>query len=120
DAKKIWDERYGKWKPANFGIGGDRTEHVLWRITEGKELDAVDPKVIVLMIGTNNTGSSTAEEIAGGVKAIVEEFKKQKPKAKVLLLGVFPRNGNKKPADPNVVAAGELQPKIKAINDVIS
>jgi lysophospholipase L1-like esterase len=119
DAKKIWDERFGKWKPANFGIGGDRTEHVLWRITEGKELTDIDPKVIVLMIGTNNTGSNSAEEIAGGVKAIVDEFKKQKPKAKVLLLGVFPRSG-KKPKDPEVVAADELQPKIKAINDIIA
>jgi lysophospholipase L1-like esterase len=122
EAKKIWDERFGKWKPANFGIGGDRTEHVLWRITDGKELADIDPKVIVLMIGTNNTGSNSAEDIAGGVKTIVEEFKKQKPKAKVLLLGVFPRSG--KPArdhkDPTVCAADELQPKIKAINDIIA
>jgi len=119
DAKKIWDERFAKWKPANFGIGGDRTQHVLWRITEGKELENVDPKVIVLMIGTNNVGSNSAEEIADGVKAIVGEFRKQKPKAKVLLLGVFPRSG-KKPKDPDVAAADELHPKINAINDIIA
>jgi lysophospholipase L1-like esterase len=122
DAKKIWDERFGKWKPANFGIGGDRTEHVLWRITDGKELADIDPKAIVLMIGTNNTRDNSAEEIAGGVKAIVEEFKKQKPKAKVLLLGVFPRSGKppKDHRDPTVCAADEQQPKIKAINDIIA
>jgi lysophospholipase L1-like esterase len=123
EAKKIWDERFGQWKPANFGIGGDRTEHVLWRITDGKELADIDPKVIVLMIGTNNTGSNSAEEIAGGVKAIVEEFKKQKPKAKVLLLSVFPRSkraGNTIPKDEAVVPAEDLQPKIKEINDRIA
>ncbi len=123
DAKKIWDERFGKWKAANFGIGGDKTQNVLWRITEGKELENVDPKVIVLMIGTNNVGGNTVEQIADGVKAIVEEFKKQKPKAKILLLGVFPRSGKatKDLKDPTVVcAADELQPKIKQINAIIT
>ncbi len=88
---KVWADSYGKLKPANFGIGGDRTEHVLWRITAGKELEGIKPKVIVMMIGTNNTGSNTSEDIAQGVKAILDEFAKQKPDAKVLLLGVFPR-----------------------------
>lgn len=121
--KNVWKDRFeGKWKPANFGIGGDRTEHVLWRITEGKELENVDPKVIVLMIGTNNVGGNSAEDIAAGVKAIVGEFTKQKPKAKVLLLAVFPRSGKlaKDMKDPTVCAADELQPKIKQINDVIA
>lgn len=45
---------WAEWKPANFGIGGDKTQHVLWRITEGKELDGIEPKVVALMIGTNN------------------------------------------------------------------
>lgn len=53
-------------KAANFGIGGDRTQHVLWRITEGKELEGINPKVAVMMIGTNNTGNNTAEDIAKG------------------------------------------------------
>ena len=122
--KAVWKDRFdAKWKPANFGIGGDRTQHVLWRITEGKELEHVDPKAIVLMIGTNNVSTNTAEEIAAGVKAIVEEFKKQKPKAKVLLLSVFPRStkpGNQIPKDVAIVPADELQPKIKQINDLIA
>lgn len=89
--KNVWAENYGKLKAANFGIGGDRTEHILWRITAGKELEGIKPKLIVMMIGTNNTGSNSSEEIAQGVKAILDEFAKQKPEAKVLLLGVFPR-----------------------------
>ena len=76
----------------NLGIGGDQTGHVLWRITEGKELEPIKPKLAVIMIGTNNMGGHSAEKIAGGVKAIVEELRKQKPEMKILLLGIFPRS----------------------------
>jgi lysophospholipase L1-like esterase len=117
--KKVWAERFTAWKPMNLGIGGDRTQHVLWRITTGKELEGIDPKVIVMMIGTNNFGSNTPEQIADGVKAILAEFHKQKPKAKVLLLGVFPRSG-KKPADPMVVAKDELNTKTPAVNALLA
>ncbi|QEL17275.1 GDSL-type esterase/lipase family protein [Limnoglobus roseus] len=124
NGKKVWAEKFEKWTPANFGIGGDRTQHVLWRITEGKELDGVDPKVIVMMIGTNNFSSNTPDEVAAGVKAILDEFHKQKPKAKVLLLGVFPRSA--KPGKElnekgvTMVAKDELQPKTKLVNDLLA
>jgi lysophospholipase L1-like esterase len=91
EGQKAWQEYFGPFKPVNLGIGGDQTGHVLWRITEGRELDKLQPKVAVLMIGTNNTGGHTAEQIAGGIKAIVEELKRQKPDLKILVLGVFPR-----------------------------
>jgi lysophospholipase L1-like esterase len=78
----------------NLGIGGDQTGHVLWRITDGHELDHLKPKAAVIMIGTNNTGAHTAEQIAGGIKAIVDELKHQKPDMKILVLGVFPRGGS--------------------------
>src|SRR5205814_1275689 len=55
--KQVWKDHFEKLKAANFGIGGDQTQHVLWRITEGKELEGIHPKVIVLMIGTNNMGA---------------------------------------------------------------
>jgi lysophospholipase L1-like esterase len=120
--KDVWAEKFAPLKAANFGIGGDKTEHVLWRITEGKELEGIDPKVVVLMIGTNNAGTNpagghTAEQIAEGVKSIVTELRKQKPKVKVLLLGVFPRSGPGVPKDDKVCPADKLQPKIKAINE---
>src|SRR5436190_8716596 len=91
--KKAWADNLAPLKAVNLGIGGDQTGHVLWRITEGKELEPLKPKVAVIMIGTNNTGGHTAEQIAGGIKAIVEELRKQKPQMKILLLGVFPRGG---------------------------
>lgn len=116
--KKTWEDAFGAHKPVNLGIGGDQTGHVLWRITEGKEIAPLKPKLAVIMIGTNNTGGHSAEQIAGGIKAIIEELHKQKPEMKVLLLGVFPRASA--PKDVTVVAADKLNPKIKAINDIIS
>jgi len=90
DAWKAWEA----YKPANFGIGGDRTEHVLWRLDNGN-FDGLKPKLAVLMIGTNNTGHRKAEEpaqqTAEGVKAIIDRLAKKCPDTKVLLLGIFPR-----------------------------
>jgi lysophospholipase L1-like esterase len=92
EGQKAWQEYFGSFKPVNLGIGGDQTGHVLWRITDGHELDSLKPKAAVIMIGTNN--GHTPEQIAGGIKAIVDELKKQKPDIKVLVLGVFPRGGS--------------------------
>lgn len=84
--------KFAPYNPANFGVSGDRTEHLLWRITHG-ELDGIAPKVVVLMIGTNNIGllSEKPEWVANGVKKIVETIHGKLPDTKVLLLGVFPR-----------------------------
>src|SRR5439155_4166309 len=87
---KIFEEEFVPLKTANFGIGGDRTEHVLWRLQHG-ELKGIQPNVVMLMIGTNNTGSNSAEEIAAGITAIVKEIHQRSPTTKILLLGVFPR-----------------------------
>jgi lysophospholipase L1-like esterase len=105
----VWKRFYGPRSAANFGIGGDRTQHVLWRIHNG-ELDGIEPKVVVLMIGTNNADNATTDEIAQGVTAIVEELRRRLPKAKVLLLGIFPR-GEK----PN-----EMREKLGAVNAKIA
>src|SRR5436190_19976020 len=66
----IFEKEFVPLKAANFGIGGDRTQHVLWRLQNG-ELEGIQPKVVMLMIGTNNLGSNTPEEIADGITAIV-------------------------------------------------
>jgi lysophospholipase L1-like esterase len=108
--KEVWEKAFGDMKPANFGIGGDRTQHVLWRIQNG-ELDGIKPKVAVLMIGTNNTGSDSAEKIAEGVTSIVKHINKESPHTKVLLLAVFPRGkmipnpGNTKIIEINKIIA---------------
>ena len=72
--KEVWAKYYGKRNAVNLGIGGDRTQHVLWRLDNGN-IDGIKPKLAVMMIGTNNSNGSdnTAEEIAAGIKAIVDE-----------------------------------------------
>src|SRR5687767_11043374 len=81
--KSTFDEVYGPLDPLNLGIGGDRTQHVLWRLEHG-EVEGISPKVAVLMIGTNNLGANTDEEIAAGVTKIVHTLRTRLPKTKVL------------------------------------
>jgi lysophospholipase L1-like esterase len=118
--KDAWAKHFEPLKAANFGIGGDRTQHVLWRITTGKELEGINPKVCVLMIGTNNAGSNSADEIAAGVEAIVQELRKQKPDMKVLVLGVFPRANPRELKTPGRAAPGELHSKLPDVNKHIA
>lgn len=98
--KQVWEQKWTPLKAANFGIGGDRTEHVLWRLENGN-FDGLKPKLIVLMIGTNNTGHQkpdgyqcSAQQTADGVKAILEKLKAKCADAKILLLGIFPRGAD--------------------------
>lgn len=85
-----WDEFYAPRKAGNLGFGWDRTENVIWRLQHGA-IDGISPKVVVIMIGTNNTGINTAPEIVQGITGVVQEFQKRLPQAKILLLAVFPR-----------------------------
>jgi lysophospholipase L1-like esterase len=107
EGQKAWQKYFASFKPVNLGIGGDQTGHVLWRITEGHEIDRLNPKAAVIMIGTNNIAGYSAEQIAGGIKAIIAELKRQKPNIKILLLGVFPRgSGNDAEFSAEEVAQG--------------
>ena len=109
--KKAWAEYFAPMNAVNLGIGGDQTGHVIWRMTEGKELEPIKPKAAIIMIGTNNMGAHYAEQIAGGVKAIVAELRTQRPEMKILLLGIFPRSA--KPTD-------DVRGKIKYVNALIA
>ena len=87
-----WNEFYGKMNPINMGFGGDQTQHVLWRLDHG-ELEGINPKVAVIIIGTNNVSSGhTPEMIAEGVSMIVARVRKHLPATKILLLAIFPRD----------------------------
>ena len=93
--KAVWDREFTKLQPINLGVSGDRTEHVLWRLEQGA-YDKLRPDVIVLMIGTNNTGHrmDPPQLIADGVLAIVDQLKLRFPEAKIVLLAIFPRGAN--------------------------
>lgn len=108
--KGVWAEEYESQKAVNLGIGGDRTQHVLWRLDNG-EIDGIAPKAAVVMIGTNNLGANTNEEIVAGITAIVKKLNDKLPKTKVLLLGIFPRAER---------ADNPLRTRIKAINEEIA
>ena len=107
--KAMFDKYFGSIKTANFAVAGDTTQGVLWGLKNG-EGQGFQPKAVMMMIGTNNTGQFTAPEIGEGVGAIVLEMRKDFPNAKILLLAIFPRGT---PADP-------VREKIAEVNRIIS
>lgn len=125
--KDVWEKYYGGRNAVNLGIGGDRTQHVLWRLGHGN-IDGISPKLAVLMIGTNNSNGNdnTAEEIGAGITAIVKQLREKLPDAKVLILAVFPRGAKpsaqreknakaseiaSKPADAEMIYYLDIGPK---------
>jgi lysophospholipase L1-like esterase len=90
--RNVWQKYYGKRKCLNFGVGGDRTQHVLWRFEHG-QLDGVKPRVAVLMIGTNNSNKNDNSEadILEGVQLIVKQIRERLPQTKIIVVGIFPR-----------------------------
>ena len=105
----IWRKYFDPLKSANFGIGGDRTQHLLWRLQNG-ELEGIQPKVAVVMIGTNNLAQNQTEEIAEGIKLIVQEIRSRSSKTRVLLLAIFPREET----------PGVLREKLQQVNAIIT
>jgi len=93
--KEVWAKYYAHRNAVNLGIGGDRTQHVLWRLDNGN-LTSLKPKAAVVMIGTNNSNGedNTVEQIADGVTAIVQKLRDKLPDTKVLLVAIFPRGEN--------------------------
>jgi beta-glucosidase len=110
----VWAQNWAPLKAFNIGIGGDRTQHVIWRLQQG-EVKGIKPKLAVLMIGTNNLGGNTNEEIVAGIKGCVDELHKQLPTTKVLLLGVFPRSA--KPTDGARARIKEINAAISKLDD---
>jgi len=121
DGRVLWEEHFAPLSAANFGIDGDRTQNVLWRIQHGT-LEGLAPKAIVLLIGTNNTGmengrpiprNTTAEAIAG-VEAVVRALRERLPGARILLLGILPR-GEKD--DPHRAQIREINGALAEFSD---
>ena len=111
--KPVLDKHFGQWKIANFGIAGDTTQGVLYRLQNG-EGKGFSPKAVMLMIGTNNTARNTAAEIAEGIGAVALELQRDFPQAKILLLGVFPRG---RPGDPVRATIVDINRTIAKLHD---
>ena len=102
-APEVWDRFFTARRTVNLGYGWDRTENVLWRLRHG-EFEHVSPKVVVLMIGTNNIPLNTPDEIAAGISAICDEIHQRSPASRILLLGILPR-GEKPDANRTTIEA---------------
>lgn len=107
-AGALWDEFFGDLHAANFGISGDRTQHILWRIDHGN-FDHIDPRVIVLLIGTNNLPHDSAADIAAGIRAILDRLARKAPSATILLCTI---ERGKTADDP-------VREKVNAVNRAI-
>jgi lysophospholipase L1-like esterase len=109
--KAVWEHYYAPRHALNLGIGGDRTEHVLWRLDHGN-IDGISPKLAIVMIGQNNGGHNTAEEIAEGVTAVVQRLRTKLPNTKILLLGIFQRREKPTPERAVLARANEIISKL--------
>lgn len=111
--KEVWNKFYSSRKCLNFGVGGDRTQHVLWRFEHG-QLDGLKPKVAVVMIGTNNSNKqdNTESEILEGVTAIVQEIRHRLPDTKILLFDIFPRGKAFNPQRGKILQVNEALEKL--------
>lgn len=109
---KVWERMYSGRNAINLGFGWDRTENVIWRIEQG-ELAGADLRAAVVMIGTNNLGLNTPEQIRDGIGEVVARIHRKAPRAKVLLLGIFPRG--QKPDDPYRRMAAEVNRLLPAL-----
>jgi lysophospholipase L1-like esterase len=111
-----WKQSFHGWNAGDFGWGADSTQHILWRITNG-ELDGVNPKVIVLLAGTNNIGTNPGPDAAAqavkGITAIVDVCKAKAPKATIILMAIFPRNDGER----SNVAINEVNEQIAKLAD---
>jgi lysophospholipase L1-like esterase len=107
--KAVFDKYFGGYRTANFAVAGDTTQGVLWGLRNG-EGQGFQPKAVMLMIGTNNSGANSAPEIAEGIGAVVLEMRKDFPDAKILLLAIFPRST---PGDP-------VRDKLAEVNRIIA
>lgn len=119
-----WRETFGNHRVLNLGFGWDRTQNVLWRLDHG-ELDGLDPKLVVIHIGTNNTSETeharmnTAPEIVEGIKAICLRVRSKVPEAKIVLMQIMPRE--EMPDHPRrmlINATNEILQKFAKENDI--
>ena len=108
-----WKQNFYGWNAADFGWGGDLTQHILWRLENG-ELDGVNPKIIVILAGTNNVGRNAGDdakitEVTNGIEALIDSCRKKAPDATIILTAIFPRNDG-----------GDVMPTINGINSRIA
>lgn len=113
---EIWQRDFAPLRTANFGIGGDEVQHVTWRVLNG-EIEGLSPRVIVVLIGTNNIGNvgHPAADVAKGVELLIKTLRTRLPQARIILNAVFPRD--QKPGTPFRTQVAELNRLIQPLAD---
>ena len=113
EGKEAWQKYYAGRKAVNLGIGGDRTQHVLYRLENGN-LEGIQPKAAVVMIGTNNSNGedNTPGQIADGVKAIIKTLRTKLPNTRIILLAIFPRGENFNPQRGKITQINQVLQKL--------
>ncbi|RYY73952.1 MAG: mucin-desulfating sulfatase [Gammaproteobacteria bacterium] len=114
--RNIWQKTFSQYRPANFGIGGDHTGNVLWRLEHGDK-GKLKPKVVVLLIGVNNFGhlNETPQQVFEGVKKVVKRIRKNYPSAKILVNAIFPFEAS--PSSPKRLLVKETNSLISKLDD---
>ena len=113
--KAVWKKYYGGFRVANFGVGGDRTQNVLWRLKQGM-VDGLHPKVVVLLVGTNNIGDrNTPEETSRGVTAVLRDLRTRLLDSKFILMAIFPRGSE--PDNPQRKQVNAINAAIAKLED---
>lgn len=119
---KVWEEQLVPLGAINLGIGGDRTEHVLWRLEHGN-IDGLSPAYAVVMIGTNNFGQANPDdesEVLAGVVAVVEKLRSMLPRTKVILLDIFPRGEKFNAMRGSILQVNQALQATYAKNDAVT
>jgi beta-glucosidase len=114
EGREAWERHYKPRGAVNLGVGSDRTQHVLWRLDHG-ELEGIRPAVAVVLIGTNNLGSDTNDDIVAGVEAVVKLVRSKLPETRVLLLGLFPREARRD--DPRRARIRAINARLARLDD---
>lgn len=115
--QQTWGEFYAPRNAGNLGFGWDKTENVLWRLEHGA-IDGISPKLVVVMIGTNNTGNCSAPDIAFGIEGIVHVLHKRLPQSQILLLGIFPRGEKPNPQREKIAEINGIISKLNGTHNV--
>jgi len=109
--RDLWEQKFSAFQPLRMGIGGDRTQTLLWRMENG-ELQGLSLKTMVLLIGTNNLGAGDSpEDVTQGIKLTIDQIRKQQPQIRIILMAIFPREES--PRAP-------LRAKVNATNTLLA
>jgi lysophospholipase L1-like esterase len=115
-----WNKLFGRYRVLNIGFGWDRTQNVLWRLDHG-EIDGINPRLVVINIGTNNTSSTyaahrnTPSEIVDGIMAIYARVRTKMPHAKIVVMALFPRESD--PGNPRRALINQVNGQLKVLAD---